>query len=88
MNKILRLSALHKVQKLAASDRALRLLPGQVLSIEHGKGRRIRCTAGHLWVTLEHCPSDYILEPEQSLEIGENGRIVISALDSGDFKVA
>jgi hypothetical protein len=88
MNKTLRLSALIQVQSLTASDRAWQLLPGQVVSIEHGKGKRIRCTAGHLWVTLEHCPSDYILEPEQSLEIGENGRIVISALDSGDFKVA
>ncbi len=65
-----------------------KLLPGQVVSMEHSKGRRIRCTEGHLWVTLEHCPNDYILDPEESLEIDEDGRIVISALDAGGFKVA
>lgn len=88
MNKTLNLLPILQVQSLAAPDRAWKLLPGQVVSIEHGKGKRILCTAGHLWITLESCPSDYILEPEQSLDIAENGRIVISALDSGDFKVA
>lgn len=64
------------------------LQPGQVVAIDHSKGRKIACTAGKLWVTLEHDESDYILEAQQSLDIDENGRVVIGALDSGAFKVA
>jgi hypothetical protein len=31
---------------------------------------------------------DYILEADQSLDIDGNGRVVISALDSGSYRVA
>ena len=65
-----------------------KLLPGQVETIDHGKGRHLYCTSGRLWVTLEHDAGDHILEPNQCLDIDENGRVVISALDCGAFKVA
>jgi len=62
--------------------------PGQVATLRHGKGRQVLCTSGRLWVTLEHHSGDYILEPAQSLEINENGRVVIGSLDFGAYKVA
>lgn len=64
------------------------LREGQVASMRHSKGKHLYCTSGRLWVTLEHGTGDVILEPNESLNIGENGRIVISALDAGTFKVA
>jgi hypothetical protein len=88
MNKTIRLSTILQVQGSIASDLARRLSPGQVVSMEHSRGRQIRCTAGQLWVTLEHDSGDYILEADQNFDIDENGRVVISALDSGSFKVA
>jgi hypothetical protein len=56
--------------------------------MDRGKGKTLACTAGRIWVTLEHGSGDYILEAEQSLDIRENGRVVISALGSGAFEVA
>jgi hypothetical protein len=88
MNKTIKLGAALLVHASAGANVAEELLPGQVETIEHGKGKHLYCTAGRLWVTLEHDGGDHILEPNQSLDIEENGRVVISALDSGAFKVA
>jgi hypothetical protein len=88
MNKMEKVEAALLVNAAAGSSLAEELLPGQVETIEHGKGRHVICTAGRLWVTLEHEGSDHILEPNQSLDIDENGRVVISALNTGAFKVA
>jgi hypothetical protein len=88
MNKMVRLSTALLVHASAGVSEAEELLPGQVEAIDHGKGRHLVCTAGRLWVTLEHEGSDHILEPNDSLDIGENGRVVISALNRGAFKVA
>jgi hypothetical protein len=64
------------------------LHPGQIVAMDHSKGMHLSCTSGCLWVTLEHGTNDFILEPDQSLDISENGRVVISALDDGSFRVA
>lgn len=88
MNKTMKLSMAFLVHASAGANVAESLLPGQVETIEHGKGKHLYCTSGRLWVTLEHDSGDHILEPNQCLDIDENGRVVISALDSGAFKVA
>jgi hypothetical protein len=90
MNKSSRLSTILQVQGPTAVDTAYRLLPGEAVSLKRSKGMQLRCSAGRLWVTLEHDKDDIILGAEQSLDIDEDGRIVISALDSGSasFRVA
>jgi len=88
MNKIAKYPTALLVHALAGSSLAEELLPGQVETLDHGKGKHLVCTAGRLWVTLEHEGNDHILEPNQSLDIDENGRVVISALNAGAFKVA
>lgn len=88
MNKTMKLGTALLVHPSAGATMAEALLPGEVETIEHGKGRHLYCTAGRLWVTLEHDSGDHILEANQSLDIDENGRVVISALESGAFKVA
>jgi hypothetical protein len=88
MSKMMRLGAALQIHGSVLPDQVWRLLPGQAVSMEHSKGRRLACTAGRIWVTLEHNSGDIILEANQSLDIDENGRIVISALDSCAFKVA
>jgi hypothetical protein len=37
----------------------------------------IRCTSGHLWVTLENDPIDFVLNPGECLYIAGRGRVVI-----------
>jgi len=88
MNKSIKLSAALLVHQSLGSAVAKELLPGQVDTMRHGRGKHLYCTSGRLWVTLEHCSGDYILEAQQSLDIEENGRVVISALDSGSYRVA
>jgi hypothetical protein len=83
--KLLMASLVHATSGACVAEE---LLPGQVETIEHGKGKHLYCTSGRLWVTLEHECGDHILEPNQCLDIDENGRVVISALDTGAFKVA
>jgi len=80
--------AVLQLHSAVVSDQAWRLQPGQVVSMDHTRGRRLACTAGRLWVTFEHDRDDFILEANQTLEIGENGRVVIGALGPGSFKVA
>jgi hypothetical protein len=88
MNKSLKLSAALLVHQGLGSTVAKELKAGQVDMMRHGKGKHLYCTSGRLWVTLEHRSGDYILEAEQGLDIEENGRVVISALDSGSYRVA
>jgi hypothetical protein len=88
MNKFMKLSTALLVHPSSRASVSNELHEGQVASMIHSKGKHLYCTAGRLWVTLEHGPGDVILEPNESLDIDENGRVVISALDSGSFKVA
>ena len=88
MNKSMQLATVLQIHGPMISDRAWRLLPGQVVSLDRTKGRKLACTEGRLWVTLENEASDFILEANQCLDIDENGLVVISALESGSFKVA
>jgi hypothetical protein len=88
MNKMNELNTTLLVHAHSGASLAEELLPGQVESLEHGKGKHLLCTSGRLWVTLEHEGNDHILEPNESLDIEENGLVVISALNSGAFMVA
>ena len=74
MSKSMKLSTALLVHQSLGSAVAKKLMPGQVDTMRHGKGRHLYCTSGRLWVTLEHRLGDYILEADQSLDIDENGR--------------
>ena len=88
MSSMSNLLSVLQIHGTGLADRYLQLLPGEVVAIDHGKGRKIACTSGVLWVTLEHEGDDIILEPQQTLDIDENGRVVIEALGNSGFKVA
>jgi hypothetical protein len=88
MNKSIKLSAASLVHQSMGSTVAKRLLPGQIAALRHGKGERLYCDSGRLWVTLEHCPDDVVLEAQQSLDIAENGLVLVSALGSATFRFA
>jgi hypothetical protein len=88
MNRFMKLSTALLVHPAFGASVSNELRQGQIASMMHSKGKHLYCTSGRLWVTLEHDPEDVILEPNECLDIDENGRVVISALDSGTFKVA
>jgi hypothetical protein len=88
MNKFMKLSTALLSHGAVVSESDERLLSGQVVSMYRSKGRILSCSAGKLWVTLEHEPGDIILEANQSLDIDENGCVVISAIGPSIYKVA
>jgi hypothetical protein len=88
MNKFMKLGNALLIHTVAGSLVAEKLQQGQVATIKHSKGKHLYCSSGRLWVTLENEPDDHILEANQCLDIDENGRVVISALASGTFRVA
>lgn len=49
------------------------------------EGRTIRCTSGHLWVTLENDVMDHILRADQSFTIPVMGKVIIGG--KGDYRV-
>jgi len=83
----MKLSTVLQIHNPMLSETAWRLLPGQVVAMDHTKGKKLACTDGRIWVTMENRKGDYILDADQSLDIDENGRVVVSALKSGAFKV-
>ncbi len=49
------------------------------------EGRTVRCTSGHLWVTLENDVMDHVLRANQSLTIPVMGKVIIGG--KGDYSV-
>jgi hypothetical protein len=63
------------------------LAPGQVMGIRNPKARTIVCTSGRLWVTRENDPDDHILDEHQGLELRPAGKLVVTALGRGSFRL-
>jgi hypothetical protein len=68
-----------------AGDRpaAKELQAGQVAAVR--KAKKIVCTSGRLWVTLENDFEDHILEANDSLELRSGGKVVVSAMAPSAF---
>lgn len=41
------------------------------------KGQVIRCTSGHLWVTLENDVMDHVLRADQAYTVPATGKVII-----------
>ncbi len=63
------------------------VLPGQVVVVTNARGKKIVCTSGRLWVTRENDTSDYVLDANASLNLPRRGKLVISALNFGTFRL-
>lgn len=69
----------HSAQALA--HRAL-------FSIPDASAVQVRCTAGTLWLTLDHDPRDVILAAGESFATGEHRRALLYALEPAAFTLA
>ena len=61
---------------------------GQLFSLPDAASARILCTAGSLWLTLDHDLRDVILEPGDSFSTGEHRRALLYALKGSSFVLA
>jgi len=81
MNKLaVRLAQIAQVH--TASDLAGRgrLAFGKLAVIRGGKGKRITCLEGNLWLTQEGEATDYVLEPNESLVLTNDGPALLSGI--------
>ena len=58
---------------------------GQLFSLPVAASARILCTAGCLWLTLDHDLRDVILEPGDSFRTDEHRRALLYALQGSSF---
>lgn len=57
----------------------------QLFEIADPCGVRIACTAGCLWLTLDHDPRDVILRPGDSFEADAPRRLLLYAFEASAF---
>lgn len=60
----------------------------ELFEIPDASSARIVCTAGHLWLTLDHDRRDVILGPGDSFESGEARRALLYALEGSTFRLS
>ena len=58
----------------------LALEPGQVVTLRHARGTRIRARYGAIWVTEEGSVDDHIVRPGETHIVGRDGRTVVQAM--------
>ena len=64
----------------------LHALPArQLFSVPDASAVRIVCTAGSLWLTLDHDPNDVVLEAGECFETGERRRALVYAFQASTF---
>ena len=73
--------------RLVLGQSKLALGRDQLMSLRGGKGVRVACLTGALWITQEQAREDVILEPGQSLVVDHPGLTVIMALGSATLRV-
>lgn len=73
--------------RLLLGQSKLALERDQLISLHGGKGVRVACLTGALWITQEQDKKDVILEPGQSLVVDHPGLTVITALGSATLRV-
>lgn len=57
----------------------------QTLSTRDAHGMALECLSGSLWITFEGGNDDYFLQPGERLPLRTRGKIVIQAMESGEF---
>ena len=67
---------------------AFQLPARRLFDIPDAAAVQIRCTAGSLWITLDHDPRDIILAPGESFSTPEHKRALLYALEPASFALA
>jgi hypothetical protein len=60
----------------------------QLFEVTDAAGVRILCTAGSLWLTLDHDPRDVVLQAGDSFEVEAPRRLLLYAFEPSTFALA
>lgn len=73
--------------RLLLNQSKLGLEPDQLVAVRDGRGVRVACLSGALWITQEHRTTDVILEAGQSAVIDSPGLTLVMALRASTLRV-
>ncbi|MGE0355433.1 MAG: DUF2917 domain-containing protein [Burkholderiales bacterium] len=65
----------------------VRLARDGLLSIDDGRGLRLRVAAGSIWLTQQGDGRDVVLRDGESFAIDRGGRTVVQALDPAELRL-
>jgi len=89
MNRnIVNLAGISQITTATEGSSSKRLARGQVVGLKGLSGSRVLCTEGVLWLTTEDDLDDHILEAGQSFTANRPGKLVMSSLDGGAYRMA
>ena len=57
------------------------MLRGHLLEMPRDATLDLACGAGTLWVTIDHDPRDFVLEPGERMRVPRGARALVNALD-------
>jgi len=73
--------------RLLLGQSKLGLEPDQLVAVRDGRGVRVACLSGALWITQEQSTADVILEAGQSTVIDSPGLTLVMALGPSTLRV-
>jgi hypothetical protein len=74
--------------QLLLGESSVNLERDQLIAVRDGKGARVTCLAGSLWITQEHAGEDLVLEAGGSAVIEYPGLTLIMALGAARVRVS
>jgi hypothetical protein len=73
--------------RLLLGQSKLGLERDQLVAVRDGRGVRILCLSGALWITQEQSAQDVILEPGQSVLIYRPGLTLVTAMTQSTLRI-
>ncbi len=74
--------------RLLLGQSKLGLERDQLVAVRDGKGVRVACLSGVLWITQEQSTADVVLEAGQSVVIDHAGLTLVMALSSAMLRIS
>ena len=59
----------------------------EILRIEEGRGLRVDCRQGHVWVTQTNDAQDHLLGPGEELVVGSGNRVLVVGMPEATVRV-
>lgn len=73
--------------RIDVSSGEIRLTENRPVSLRDGRGLRIECTAGVVWITLTGQVADIFLTPGQSHRLQGDGLALIEGIGGGSIRL-
>jgi len=76
-----------EIMNISLSHTALRLAAHETFSVIDGRGARIACRQGRIWITQDQDTRDVLLEAGENFILDRDGAAIVEALVPADVAV-